>query len=1065
MHKLTEMGVSVVVRKLVVLAALAAFATTASAGTVNVFAEYIGTTAYTSKTITEVQTNAYKAFLGDNNIDFGFFCGPSSSGNFGFTHSDYAKSASDKASGRAGFHIFVYKTSRWRLLSQYNMSIASNSSSSANACVVEDKTTGEQFAFIMYTTTSFGYSSGGTPAGPIITMRNNCSTDYPNARVLIGVTKTYGLFDGSQLNAYLVNQGFTQARSGTSCGAIYCQNHASRSGNPTAASVSWLSGAAELAALATVTYRQQFTIAFEDWDGTSLGAAQTVYAGEDATPPADPTREGYTFTGWSGSYQNVQASATLTAQYAINTYTVRFLDWDGSVLKSETVNHGSDATPPADPTREGFRFTGWQGDYTGITAATDITATYVEATAVTHWVTFYDWDNTQLSQQEIVEGEDATPPANPDNRPGWHFTSWQGNYTGVMQDETVTAQYAINTYVVTFQDWDGTELKTETVEHGSDATPPANPTRTGWHFTGWSGTYQNIQAATTITAQYEIDTFTVTFQYTNGVVIVQQTVNYQAAATPPANPAPIEEDTVFYRWDGSYSSITEDTTVTAIFVPNVIEIGTGAEFAEYMASSLVSLSGVTFAFTNDISMSGVTYTRPSEFSAALDGRGHTLTRLSLHKDRPSLIHTLKGTVRDLTIAGYNSPGNVGGTSLIASASRGGTLSGVILTNCTWSLPSATPGTSGFIYDTAYPMSTITNCWLIDCKVIGNNATRGAQVIGGFVAKAAQLKMVDCHVVFSDTNVVSIGNGIPTAGAFIGQTAAGVTIERCSNNARVKVASSVAIQAGGAGGFVGVATSSGSPTIRDCANFGTVESTVPKYPAGGFIGDVGTESDMFSLTVQSCFNYGAVSSPIAAGGLIGRYRGVVSTLSNNGNSGAISSEAGFAGGLVGQICYNDANRTWRICNAMQAGAVSTTSGGAGLLVGCIEESDLAGLTLSVSNTWIAGSAATEDGGRAGILFGGRDITAENELAVELRESKVLESNASLPHYYDRSDEPASLEEAPATFGADALGSWTIRNALNAYAQAHGHTMWIQGESYPELETFGTEHVSGFMIIVR
>ena len=1064
--KATGKGNASWLSRLAILAcALVLFGATAKAGTVKVFAEYIGTGSYASPS--QTRQEAYAAFLEDNDIDFGVFYGPSSAGNFGFTHADYAKSASDKASGRAGFHIFVYKTARWRLLKQYNMSTASNKSSSANACVVEDKTTGEQFAVIMYTTPAFSSTAGGTPAGPIGTMRSNCKTDYPNARVLICTTLQYGLFSGSQLNAYLVSLGFTQARDGTSCGAIYAQNHASRS-ELTASSASWLDNAAEPAALATVTYRQQFTIAFEDWDGTSLGAAQTVYAGEDATPPVDPTREGYTFTGWSGSYQNVQANATLTAQYAINTYTVRFLDWDGSVLKSETVNHGSDATPPADPVRTGWRFTGWQGDYTGITAATDITATYVEATAVTHWVTFLDWDNTQLSRQEIVEGEDATPPADPDNRPGWHFTGWQGNYTGVMQDETVTAVYAINTYVVTFQDWDGAELKTETVEHGSDATPPAAPdNRTGWHFTGWSGAYQNVQAATTITAQYEIDTFTVTFQYTNGVVIASQTVNYQAAATPPANPAPIEEDTVFYRWDGSYSSITEDTTVTAIFVPNVIEIGTGAEFAEYMASSLVSLSGVTFAFTNDISMSGVTYTQPSgDFNATLDGRGHTLTRLSLSKDKPNLIGTLKGTVRDLRIAGYTSPGNVGGTAVVASSSRGGTLSGVVLTNCTWSLPGATPGTSGFIYETLVNMTTITNCWLIDCKVIGNNATRGAQVIGGFVAKAAQLKMVDCHVVFSDTNVVSIGNGIPAAGAFIGQAAGGVTIERCSNNARVKVASSVATQAGGAGGFVGVATVSGSPTIRDCANFGTVESTVPAYPAGGFIGDAGSESDTFSLTVQSCFNYGAVSSPIAAGGLIGRYRGVVSTLSNNGNSGAVSSEAGFAGGLVGQICYNDANRTWRIYNAMQAGAVSTMSGTAGLLVGCIEESDLAGLTLSVSNTWIAGSAAISDGGQAGILFGGRDITAENELTIVLGESKVLESNASLPHYYDRSNGPASLEEQPATFGADALTGWTIRNALNAYVSEHsGYTMWIQGNAFPELATFGTGHVSGFMMLIR
>ncbi len=1032
-------------------------------GTLHVFAQYIGTTSYASPS--QSRKDSYAMFLEDNNIDFGVFYGPSSAGNFGFTHADYTKSPSDKASGAAGFHIFVYKTARWRLVKQYNMQEASNKKNSANACVVEDKTTGEQFIFEMPSGTTFPYVNSGSAITPVTSIRNSCRADYPNALMLVGLSKTYGILTGSdKLDESIIAWGFTEARAGTDGGAIYAQNHESRT-TLSPSTVSWLDNATEPAALATVTYRQRFTIAFADCDGTPLCAEQTVYAGDDATPPANPTRVGYHFTGWSGSYQNVQASATLTAQYAINTYTVRFLDYNGTVIDTQTIDHGSDATPPADPTREGYRFTGWQGTYTGITADTDITATYVEATAVTHWVTFYDWDNTQLSQQEIVEGEDATPPANPDNRPGWHFTSWQGNYTGVMQDETVTAVYAINTYVVTFQDWDGAELKTETVEHGSDATPPANPTRTGWHFTGWSGTYQNVQAATTITAQYEIDTFTVTFQYTNGVVIVQQTVNYQAAATPPANPAPIEEDTVFYRWDGSYSSITEDTTVTAIFVPNVIEIGTGAEFAEYMASSLVSLSGVTFAFTNDISMSGVTYTRPSvDFNATLDGRGHTLTRLSLNKDRPNLIQTLKGTVRDLRIAGYTSPGNVGGTAVVASSSRGGTLSGVVLTNCTWSLPAATPGTSGFIYETLVNMTTITNCWLIDCKVIGNNATRGAQVIGGFVAKAAQLKMVDCHVVFSNTNTVSIGNGIPAAGAFIGQAAGGVTIERCSNNARVKVASYVATQAGGAGGFVGVATVSGSPTIRDCANFGIVESTVPAYPAGGFIGDAGSESGTFSLTVQSCFNYGAVSSPIAAGGLVGRYRGVVSTLSNNGNSGAISSEAGFAGGLVGQICYNDANRTWRICNAMQAGAVSTMSGCAGLLVGCIEESDLVGLTLSVSNTWIAGSAAISDGGQAGILFGGRDITAENEMAIVMDNCQVLESNASLPLYYNGANAAVSWD-SPTTFGPSALIDWSLRNALNDYAIGHGNTMWIQGEEFPELETFGTEYSPGLMIIFK
>ena len=56
---------------------------------------------------------------------------------------------------------------------------------------------------------------------------------------------------------------------------------------------------------------------------------------------------------------------------------------------------------------------------------------------------------------------------------------------------------------------------------------------------------------------------------------------------------------------------------------------TGAQFAEYMASSLANNTAITFAFTTDISLSGVSYSKPSTFKATLDGRGHTLK--SFHK--------------------------------------------------------------------------------------------------------------------------------------------------------------------------------------------------------------------------------------------------------------------------------------------------------------------------------------------------------------------------------------------------------------------------------------------------
>lgn len=60
-------------------------------------------------------------------------------------------------------------------------------------------------------------------------------------------------------------------------------------------------------------------------------------------------------------------------------YTVTFKDWDGKVLKTESVKDGNAATPPANPAREGYTFSGWDKAYDTITADTVLTAQYVAA--------------------------------------------------------------------------------------------------------------------------------------------------------------------------------------------------------------------------------------------------------------------------------------------------------------------------------------------------------------------------------------------------------------------------------------------------------------------------------------------------------------------------------------------------------------------------------------------------------------------------------------------------------------------------------------------------------------
>ena len=90
----------------------------------------------------------------------------------------------------------------------------------------------------------------------------------------------------------------------------------------------------------------------------------------------------------------------------------------------------------------------------------------------TYIVVFKDADGTVLSEQTIEYGSDAVLPPDPDlmNAQGYHFIGWDKVTTNVSSDLVVTAKYAINTYTVTYVDYNGNVLKTQEVPHNGKAT-------------------------------------------------------------------------------------------------------------------------------------------------------------------------------------------------------------------------------------------------------------------------------------------------------------------------------------------------------------------------------------------------------------------------------------------------------------------------------------------------------------------------------------------------------------------------------------------------------------------
>jgi LPXTG-site transpeptidase (sortase) family protein len=313
----------------------------------------------------------------------------------------------------------------------------------------------------------------------------------------------------------------------------------------------------------TATFSNTYTLTYAPGEHGSISGVspQTVVQGADGSPVTAMPETGYHFVDWSdGSTSNprtdtnVTADVSVTANFALNSYTVTFDPQGGAAVPSQTVDHGGLVSKPADQTRTGYIFGGWYDASTGgnlwdfasgtVTANTTLFARW---NANTYTVTFNAQGGSTVPSQNVDYGGFATQPVDPSLADytfgGWYDAAsggaaWDFANNAVTANQTLYAQWMLNAYTVTFDPQGGSAVSSQSVSHGSLVTEPIDPTRPGYTFAGWFNgasawdfANDTITANTTLYAQWMLNAIPALTSFTR-----------QTPATSPTN-----ADTLVFR--------------------------------------------------------------------------------------------------------------------------------------------------------------------------------------------------------------------------------------------------------------------------------------------------------------------------------------------------------------------------------------------------------------------------------------------------------------------------------------------------------------------------------------
>ena len=215
----------------------------------------------------------------------------------------------------------------------------------------------------------------------------------------------------------------------------------------------------------------RYTITFNSNGGSAVSAITQNY-GTAITAPANPTKTGYTFAGWDKVVPVTMPAEniTITAKWDVNRYTITFNSNGGSAVSAITQNYGTAITAPANPTKTGYTFAGW-------------------------------YSNSSLTTK-------------------YNFTTMPAN------NITLYAKWTVNQYTLRFVDIDGTVLKEYVKkDYGTAITAPASLAKTGYTFDGWDKTVPETMPAYDMTITAKRTLYSSAIKYEAGNITVNgQTV-------------------------------------------------------------------------------------------------------------------------------------------------------------------------------------------------------------------------------------------------------------------------------------------------------------------------------------------------------------------------------------------------------------------------------------------------------------------------------------------------------------------------------------------------------------